>query len=155
MANQAFNISKGTALTLAQNVENDTPATSRFVAIALTAAQGVADTMADFDTLATLLADAANTEATFTSYDRIEIDAVTTTVDDTANEAQIDIPDLVYTNATAGQSVVRIIICYVEDVANVDTDANLIPISEHDVAFTTDGNTVTVTIPATGAYAAT
>lgn len=155
MANGVFNISLGKAVEYANNVATNSPANSALVLVLLQANE--ADSvLQDYDTLADLLAAAGNTEATFTNYARkvlTDTDISAPTPDDTANTQSIDIPDQVFTSAggTTDNTLTKAIICYDAD-TTAGTDANIIPVSHHDVSGTTNGNNLTAIIAATGFY---
>lgn len=65
----------------------------------------------------------------------------TLTVNDTANVVRVDLPDSVFTNAggAVNNTLVKLIVFYDEG----GTDATRIPLTHHDFAITTNGNTIT------------
>ncbi|MBG0828540.1 hypothetical protein HS041_12250 [Planomonospora sp. ID67723] len=107
-------------------------------------------TLRDHDTLSALLA-ASNDEADATNYVRKTLSGVTVTVDDTNERVDIDCDDLTYTSlgGASNNTLSKIVICYDPDTTG-GTDADLIPLTHHDITLTTDGTTVTVTIPSGG-----
>lgn len=143
MADIVMNIAKGKVAHLAS-----LPATNdALVAVPLEAAGLVADaTMADYDTLAEILAGASNEQ---TTIGRKTLASVTVTVDDVADDVEVDSADFAWTAAT-GNAVGCIVICYDPDTTG-GSDADLIPLTKHDVAFTPDGTDVQVPI-ASGIY---
>ena len=161
MADIVFNVAKGRVNAYTERVANNDPANSAFVAVLLKAVEADAALM-DYATLGALLAaggGTANVEADFTNYERkvlSDADISAPTVDNAADEQWSDIPDLLYTAAggATNNTLVKAVICYDPD-STGGTDADLIPMTAHDVSATTDGNDLTLTIPANGFYAAT
>lgn len=156
MADGVFNIAKGRVNEYVSRVDANDPVNSALVIVLLQVAQ-VDATLEDYDDLATLLA-AANTEATFTNYARVvltDADVTAPAPDDTNNWQAADIADQVYTAAggATNNTLVKLIICYDGD-STGGTDANIIPLTHHDFAVTTDGNDLTAQIAATGFYRA-
>jgi hypothetical protein len=112
------------------------------ILVALEATGLVADsTMRDYDTLADLLAGASNEQ---TAVTRKTLSGVTVTVNDTDNRVDIDAADVVYTTPT-GNPVGAVVICYDPD-TTTGTDADLIPLTKHDLSWTPDGNNFTLAI---------
>jgi len=161
MANIVFNISKGEVNAYTKRVVNNDPANSALVLVLLKTAQADA-TLLDYDTLDAILTaggGTANVEADFTNYARkvlTNTELSAPTVDDTGNEQYSDMPDQTYTSAggATNNTLVKALVCYDNDTTG-GTDANLIPLTAHDVSVTTDGNNLTLTIPANGFYGAT
>lgn len=161
MANIVFNISKGEVNAYTKRVVNNDPANSALVLVLLKTVQADA-TLLDYDTLDAILTaggGTANVEADFTNYARkvlTNTELSAPTVDDTGNEQYSDMPDQTYTSAggATNNTLVKALICYDNDTTS-GTDANLIPLTAHDVSVTTDGNNLTLTIPANGFYGAT
>lgn len=160
MADGVFNIAKGRIAELARNVENASPTNSALIILALQddASFPTDDALGDVDTLAAVLGLANVAEADFTNYARQSFVAanISVTVDDTGNEQFVDIDDIVYTDAggASNNDIAKIVICYDADTTG-GTDADIIPLTHHDVSITTDGNTVTVTPPADGFFGST
>jgi len=98
-------------------------------------------TMVDYDTLADILNGASNEQ---TTVGRKTLASITVTVDDTNDRVVIDAADVVYT-APTGNAIGAVVICYDPD-TTTGTDADLVPISKHDLAWTPDGNNFTITI---------
>jgi len=140
MGDGHFNVSKGGAGEMARN-DN-----TKFVVLLLQVAEADA-TLIDYDTVAAILA-AANTEADFASYSRLSTTDtdVIRTVDDSGDLVELDMADLVWALATAGQNIVKLIIAYNDGAG----DANLIPIAHYDFVVTTDGTDITAIIHASG-----
>ena len=138
MANICFNISLGRVASLAA-----LPATNdALIAVPLEASGLVSDaTMRDYDDLQTLLAGATNEQ---TTMGRKTLTGVTVTVDDTNDRVAIDCADITWTSAT-GNAVGALLICYDPD-TTTGTDADLVPLTKHDLTMTPDGSNYTVTI---------
>lgn len=102
----------------------------------------VADSvMRDYDDLGALLAGASNEQ---TTMGRKTLTGVTATVDDTNDRVNIDCADVTWTAAT-GNAISAVVICYDPDTTG-GTDADLIPLTKHDVTMTPDGSDFTLTI---------
>ena len=138
MANIVFNVALGRVAALAAlPAANDA-----LVAVPLEATGLVTDaTMRDYDDLATLLAGASNEQ---TSMGRKTLASVTVTVDDTLDRVAVDCADITWTAAT-GNTVGAVVICYDPD-TTTGTDADLVPLTKHDVALTPDGNNFTLSV---------
>lgn len=76
----------------------------------------------------------------------------TLTVNDTANVVRVDLPDSVFTNAggAVNNTLVKLIVFYDEG----GTDATRIPLTHHDFAITTNGNTITARYNVAGFFEA-
>lgn len=146
MANFVFNIAKGKVAYYA-----GLPATNDgLIAVLLESTGLVADaSLKDYDDLASLLAGTSNEQ---TTMGRKTLTSVTVTVDDTADTVAVDCADLSWT-AASGNAVGKLIICYDPDTTG-GTDADLIPLTAHDLTLTPDGNDVSVTINAAGFFGA-
>jgi ABC-type transport system substrate-binding protein len=131
------------------------PATNDALVVVLLQAAEADDTLNNYTDLATLIAAAGNTEATFTNYTRLDPANVVVTVDNTANTVKVTFDPLTYTNAggAINNSVVKLLVCYDNDTTG-GTDSNIIPLTAHDAPFTTDGTTQTINCPAGGFFAA-
>ncbi|MCX5598428.1 hypothetical protein OOK29_09785 [Streptomyces phaeochromogenes] len=138
MANIVFNIALGRVAALAA-----LPATNdALIAVPIETTGIVADSvMRDYDDLGALLAGASNEQATM---GRKTLASVTVTVDDTNDRVAIDSADITWTAAT-GNAISALVICYDPDTTG-GTDADLIPLTKHDLTLTPDGSDVTVTI---------
>lgn len=138
MGNIVFNTALGKVAALAAlPAANDA-----LVAVPLEATGLVSDaTMRDYDDLAALLAGASNEQ---TSMGRKTLASVTVTVDDTLDRVAIDCADITWTAAT-GNAIGAVVICYDPDTTG-GTDADLVPLTKHDVVLTPDGNNFTVSV---------
>lgn len=158
MANFVFNIAKGRVVELYNRVESNDPTNSALVVVALLATGIESDaTLADYDTLAAILA-AANDEATNTGYARKVLTdsdlAALPSPDDTNNWFQVDIPDQTWTGVAASPGAwSKILICYDND-TTAGTDSNIIPLTAHDFAVTPDGSDIVMQVDANGFFRA-
>lgn len=117
-------------------------ANDALVLVPLESAGLVADSvMRDYDTLADLLAGASNEQ---TTVGRKTLASVTVTVNDTNDRVDIDCADVTWT-APTGNAIGAVVICYDPDTTG-GTDADLIPLTKHDLAWTPDGNNFSLTI---------
>ncbi|MEU8525269.1 hypothetical protein AB0C77_06650 [Streptomyces sp. NPDC048629] len=138
MANLVFTIALGRVASLAAlPAANDA-----LVAVPLEAAGLVTDaTMRDYDDLAAILAGASNEQ---TTMGRKTLTGVTVTVDDTNDRVAVDCADITWT-AASGNAVGALVICYDPD-TTTGTDADLIPLTKHDLTLTPDGNNFTISV---------
>lgn len=91
--------------------------------------------------LASLVAGTTNEQ---TTVGRKTLASVTVTVDNTNDRVALDAADVTWT-APTGNAVGAVVICYDPD-TTVGTDADLIPLTKHDLSWTPDGNNFTLTI---------
>jgi len=155
MGNFVYNVALGRVAELYNRVDTNDPTNSALIVVVIDA-NGVTDaTLKDIDDLAAVLATAAN-EVTNTNYARktlTDTDIVAFAPDDTNDRVDLDIPDQTWTAVAAGDAWEDIIICYDSD-TGAGTDANIIPLTQHDFAVTPDGSDITAQIAATGFYRA-
>jgi hypothetical protein len=137
MADFLFNIAKGAFVEKVRDA-------STAIGMLLLIAADTDDAMRDTDTVAALLATAAN-EATDGSYARKTGITGTITVDDTNNRVDVDCPDQTWT-ALAGAEILDLV-TFIEEAA---ADATRIPLSLHDFPITPDGSDVTAVLNAAG-----
>ena len=95
----------------------------------------------DKDDLAAVVAGTTNEQ---TTVGRKTLTGVTVTVDDTLDRVALDAADVTWT-APTGNAIGAVVICYDPDTTG-GTDADLIPLTKHDLAWTPDGNNFTLTI---------
>jgi len=138
MSNLTFNVALGRVAFYAS-----LPATAdALVAVPIETTGIVTDTvMRDYDNLSLLLAGASNEQ---TTMGRRTLSGVTVTVNDVDDRVDIDAADLVWTAAT-GNPISALVICYDPD-TGTGTDADLIPLTKHDVSMTPDGSDITITV---------
>ena len=157
MADGVFNVSKGRVNEYVNRVDSNDPTNSAIVVVLLKVAEADA-TLDDYDTLSAILLAAGNTEADFTNYARkvlTDTDVTAPTPDDTNNRQDADLPDQTWTSAggATNNTLVKLLICYDND-STAGDDTNIIPLTYHDFAVTTDGNDLTAQIAAAGFYRA-
>lgn len=112
------------------------------VLIALEASGLEADAvLRDKDTFADIVAGATNEQAT---VGRKPLSSVTVTIDDTNDRVAIDAADVTWT-APTGNAIGAVVICYDPDTTS-GTDADLIPLTKHDLSWTPDGNNFSLAI---------
>jgi hypothetical protein len=138
MANIVFNIALGRLAYYAS-----LPATNDALIMVPIETSGIVSdaTMRDYDDLNALLGGASNEQ---TTMGRKTLASVTATVDDTNDRVNIDCADVTWTAAT-GNAISAVVICYDPDTTG-GTDADLIPLTKHDVSMTPDGSDFTLTI---------
>lgn len=154
MADFVYNIAKGRVVEYAARVEANDPTNSAFLVVALVAG-GVGDsTLIDLNDLSAILGTAAN-EATNTNYARKTLanGSLTITVDDTNDRAEVDFADQTWSAVAAGDVWTDLIMCYDSD-TTAGTDANIVPMTQHDFAVTPDGSDITAQLNAAGFFRA-
>lgn len=138
MATITFNTALGRIASLAALPDTN----DALVMVPLEATGLVTDaTMRDYDTLADLLAGASNEQ---TTVGRKTLASVTVTVNDTSDRVDVDAADVTWT-APSGNPVGAVVICYDPD-TTTGTDADLIPLTKHDLSWTPDGNDFALTV---------
>ncbi|MEH0627776.1 hypothetical protein [Streptomyces stelliscabiei] len=138
MANITFNVALGRAASLAA-----LPAASDALILVPLEASGLESdaVLRDKDTLADVVSGTTNEQ---TTVGRKTLAGVTVTVDDTNDRVNIDASDVTWT-APTGNAIGAMVICYDPD-STGGTDADLIPVTKADVAWTPDGNNFTLAI---------
>lgn len=146
MAETTFNVAKGRVIELHKRVKDNILATAGLVIVLLKTTQTLA-LLKDHETVAAILAAAANTEADFVNYSRIvltDADIAPPNINHTTDLQEVSLPAISWIPAGDGAAgdndLVTCIVCFVEDVATVNTDSTLIPMTAHDIVVTTNGN---------------
>jgi hypothetical protein len=155
MANFVYNIALGRIVEYAARVNANDPTNSAFVVVAINDG-GVADaTLKDVDTLAAVLATAAD-EVTNSGYARkvLADGDLTVTVTDGSDKVEIDFADQTWTGVAAGDAWTDLIVCYDSDTTG-GTDANIVPLVQLDFAVTPNGGDITMQLNADGFFRAT
>lgn len=156
MANFVFNISKGRIAEYANRVNTNDPTNSVFVVLILATAGIETDAvLIDVDTVTALVAGTTN-EVTNSGYARKTLDqtgGITITTDDTNDRVDVDIPDQTWTAVTAGDGWNDFVMTYDSD-STAGTDANIVPMSQHDFVVTPDGSDITAQIATAGFFRA-
>jgi hypothetical protein len=97
----------------------------------------------DKDDLAAVVAGTTNEQ---TTAGRKTLTGVTVTVNDTNDRVEVDAADVTWTSPT-GNPVGAVIVCYDPDTTTTTgTDADLIPLTKHDLTWTPDGSNFTLSI---------
>lgn len=156
MPDFVFNRSKGRVAELAERVNANDPANSIFVLLVLATSGIETDAvLIDKDDIAALVSGTTN-EVTNTNYARKTIDntgSITVTYDDTNDRVDVDLPDQTWTAVAAGDGFNDAVFAYDSD-STAGTDANIIPMTQHDFVVTPDGSDITVQLNAAGFFRA-
>jgi hypothetical protein len=152
MANFVFVISKGRIAEFSERVNNNDPATSRFVIVPLEASGLEAQAaLEDSLTLAEVLDGTTNEQTTMGRKYLTDSDLGVLLYDTTNNWMDVDMPDITWSNAT-GNAVGALCLAY-DPSAGADT--TIIPMGHFDFAVTPDGTDITAVVNAEGFYRAT
>jgi hypothetical protein len=156
MAYFVFNIAKGRVAELYNRVDLSDP-TNAVLVVAVLAASGIeADSvLKDKDDLAAVVSGTTN-EVTNSGYARkvlSDADVVAFAPDDVNDRVDLDIPDQTWTAVAAGDGWSDFLVCYDSD-STGGTDANIVPMTQHDFAVTPDGSDITAQIAAAGFFRA-
>ena len=148
MANFVFNRAKGRFNEWGERVNANDPTNSVFSIMVLATSGIEADaTLLDKDDFAAVVSGTTN-EVTNSGYARKVIDqsgGITITYDDTNDRVDIDIPDQTWTAVAAGDGWNDVVFGYDSD-STTGTDANILPLSQHDFVVTPDGSDITATV---------
>lgn len=157
MADFVFNIAKGRVAQLALDVNANTPTNAELeilVADATTTADGTAK---DYDTVSAYLGGISG-EVTNTGYARITLtstSSIQVLTDDTNDVNDIDLPDQTWSAVSAttsgGNDWTDLVFNYTTASA---TDANQVPLTQHDFSVTPDGSDITAQFNAEGFFRA-
>jgi len=156
MANFVFNMGKGRVAELYNRVDTNDPANSALIIMVL-ATSGIETDAAliDSDSFTEVL-DGTTNEVTNTGYARktlTDADIVAFAPDDTNDRVDLDIPDQTWTGVAAGDGWNDVVIGYDNDTA-AGTDANIVPLTQHDFVVTPDGSDITAQVAAAGFFRA-
>ena len=156
MADFVFNIAKGRVAELYNRVDLNDPANSALVILILATAGIESDaTLRDVDTVTALVAGTTN-EVTNAGYARktlTDADIAAFAPDDTNDRVDLDIPDQTWTGVAAGDGWNDFVVTYDSDTTG-GTDANIVPLTQHDFVVTPDGSDITAQIAAAGFFRA-
>ncbi len=155
MADFVFNIAKGRVAELFERVAQNDPANAALVVVAVVSTETDA-TLRDLDTLAAVLANANTAEVTNTNYARkvlTDSDLSAIAPDDANDRMDLDFADQTWSAVGAGDSWTDLLICYDSDTTG-GTDANIIPLTQHDFSITPDGSDIVAQLAAAGFYRA-
>ena len=156
MANFVYNRGLGRGTEWAERVNADDPTNSALIIMVLATTGIESDaTLKDKDDFAAVVSGTTN-EVTNTDYARKTLDqtgGITITYDDTNDRVDVDIPDQTFTGVDAGDGWNDIVIGYDSD-TTAGTDANILPLSQHDFVVTPDGSDIVAQIATAGFYRA-
>lgn len=135
MADFQFNVSLGREVEFYNRVDTNDPANSALILVVLAESGLESDAvLKDKDTLADVVSGATN-EVTNTNYARktlTDADLTAYTVDDTNNQILLTLPSQTFSTILAGNAWRKLLVCYDSD-TTAGTDANIIPITAHDL----------------------
>jgi hypothetical protein len=156
MADFVFNIAKGRVAELYNRVDTNDPTNSVLVILILATSGIETDAvLKDVDTVTALVAGTTN-EVTNTGYARktlTDTDIVAFAPDDTNDRVDLDIPDQTWTAVAAGDGWNDFVVNYDND-STAGTDANIVPLTQHDFVLTPDGSDITAQIAVAGFFRA-
>ena len=156
MANFVYNIALGRVAEFYNRVKTDDPINSALVIVVLSQTGIETDAvLKDKDTLADVLAGTTD-EVTNAGYARkilTEANIVAFAPDDVNDRVDLTIPNQTWTAVAAGSNWSDLVICYDND-TTTGTDANIIPLTQHDFILTPDGSDITAQVSSSGFYRA-
>jgi hypothetical protein len=148
MANFVFNVAKGHLGYYHESARLQQPSNAGLVIVVLRAAGLESDaTLIDKATLADVLAGTTD-EATNSGYTRKTLSGATIpamVVDNANDRITLDLPDLTWTAVQSGDAWAKLLVCYDANTTS-GTDADIVPMTAHDVTFTPDGSDIVVQI---------
>jgi hypothetical protein len=151
MADFIYNTAKGKFNEWAARVIANDP-TNSVLLIEMINTTATDATLKDLATFAAIEADANTAELTSggnANYARKTISdsvgSLTVTIDNTNDRTDVDIADQTWTALGAGTAITDLVFGYDSD-STAGTDANVVPLSQHDFAVTPDGSDITATI---------
>lgn len=156
MSDFVYNVSLGRPVELANRVNNNDPANAAFIIDVLATAGIESDaTLLDKDTFADVVSGTTNfvTQASI----RKTLDqaaSITVLLDDTLDLVDIDFPDQTWVAVAAGDGFNDVVIGYDSD-TGAGTDANIIPMTQHDFVVTPDSSDITMQLNVEGFFRAT
>jgi len=155
MADFVYNIAKGRVAELYNRVDSNDPANSALI-VAIINSTATDATLRDLDTLSAIEADANTAEVANSGYARkvlTDTDLTAFAPDDTNDRVDLDIADQTWTAVAAGTAWTDLLILYDND-TTAGTDANIVPLTQHDFAVTPDGSDITAQVNAAGFFRA-
>jgi hypothetical protein len=137
-------------------VNANDPTNSVFIIMVLATAGIETDAvLLDVDTITAVVAGTTN-EVTNAGYARKVLDqsgGITVTYDDTNDRVDTDVPDQTWTAVAAGDGWNDIVFGYDSD-STTGTDANILPMTQHDFVLTPDGSDITAQVAVGGFFRA-
>jgi hypothetical protein len=156
MGNFVYNIGLGRVAELYNRVDSNDPANSALIIMVLATSGIESDaTLKDKDDFAAVVSGTTN-EVGNSGYGRktlTDADIVAFSPDDTNDRVDLDIADQTWTAVAAGDGWNDIVIGYDSD-TGAGTDANIVPLTQHDFVVTPDGSDITAQIATAGFYRA-
>lgn len=154
MGDIVFNRSKGRFVEFATRINANDPANSALIVslwnITQTDAQQIdQDDVAAIEAAGTNAELTSGTNANYARKTLTDASSITITYDDTNDRVDVDIPDQTWTALGAGTAITDLITSYDSD-TTTGTDANQLPVTQHDFAITPDGSDVTAVIATAG-----
>ena len=155
MADFLYNVAKGRVAELCNRVNDNDPTNAALIVVVIDA-NAVSDaTLKDVNDLGAILALAVN-EVTNTNYARktlTDSSSIVVTINDSNDSMDVDFPDQTFSAIAAGDSWEDLLVCYDSDTTG-GTDANIIPLTQHDFAVTPDGSDITAELNSVGFFRA-
>lgn len=158
MADGVFNISKGRVVEYYLRVDVSDPTDAVFIIELMKANEADATLIIRTD-ITDIFAEGGNTVADFLNYGRKVLSdselAALPAPDQTNDRYEVDIPDQTWTSAgnATNNTLTKFLTAYDSD-STGGTDANILPMTHHDFAVTTDGSDLTAQINALGFFRA-
>lgn len=146
--NFTFNIAKGRAIQLYENVRIGDPITSALVLVVLQPVGLESDpALIAYRTLGDLLA-GPNQEPTNQGYARkvIDLGLPTPVIDDDNERVTISLPELSWSGVDAGTDWAKALMCYDPDRTS-GSDSDIIPLTAHDWVVSPDGSQIILQLP--------
>lgn len=142
MANIVFNIAKGLVAAYFDRVKSNDPANSAIILVPIETASLPADSaLIDLDTLAAVLATAANEQTTMNRKTLTDAQLAAIPAPDDANDRnERSLPTVTWSAAT-GNAISKMLVCYDPDTTGGD-DTAIIPLCMFDFVATPDGNDI-------------
>lgn len=155
MADFVFNIAKGRVAELFERVAQNDPTNSALIIVVINTSETDAN-LQDLDDLAAVLANANTVEVTNTNYARktlTDADLSAISPDDPNDRMDLDFADQIWSAVAAGDNWTDLLVCYDGD-TGAGTDADIIPLTQHDFSVTPDGSDITAQLAAAGFFRA-
>lgn len=155
MADFVFNIAKGRVAELFERVAQNDPTNSALIIVVINTSETDAN-LQDLDDLADVLANANTVEVTNTNYARktlTDADLSAISPDDPNDRMDLDFADQTWSAVAAGDNWTDLLVCYDGD-TGAGTDADIIPLTQHDFSVTPDGSDITAQLAAAGFFQA-
>lgn len=155
MADFVYNIAKGRVAELYNRVDLSDPTNAVLTIVVIDTSTADA-TLIDLDALSNVTGDAGTAEVTNTNYARIELDDTDLAAfapDDTNDRVDLDFADQSWTSVASGDAWTDLLVCYDSD-SGAGTDANIVPLTQHDFAVTPNGGNITAQLASAGFFRA-